>query len=185
MALIKNHTTSPIIGTYRLSLVSVGQLGHVRPIFDSSEPQEFEYDIDVRNGTRQRALWPILRHEFLTLVSVVQSESVIPFWTSAEPQEFKSDIGAHNETRQWALRHVLRFQMVISFEGGFKMKNVFSKMFLKWPKYGVYKFSAKIFFWRKINFSEGYRPLIFSILTNFSIFLKICILHNRAILGTF
>ena len=168
-----------------LSLLSVVRSGHVRPFFACTNSQEFISDIGLRNRTRHCTLRPILRHEFLTLVSVVQSESVISFWTSAEPQEFKSDIGAHNETRQWALRHVLRFQMVISFEGGFKMKNVFSKMFLKWPKYGVYKFSAKIFFWRKINFSEGYRPLIFSILTNFSIFLKICIPHNRAILRTF
>ena len=159
--------------------------GHVSTFFACTQSQEFNSAIGLRNTTWQCALRPFLRHKFLTLVSVVQSESVIPFWTSAEPQEFKSDIGAHNETRQWALRHVLRFQMVISFEGGFKMKNVFSKMFLKWPKYGVYKFSAKIFFWRKINFSEGYRPLIFSILTNFSIFLKICIPHNRTILRTF
>ena len=39
-----------------LTLVSVVQLEHVRPIFDSSEPQEFDYDIDLRNGTRQCAL---------------------------------------------------------------------------------------------------------------------------------
>ena len=44
-----------------LTLVSVVQLEHVRPIFDSSEPQEFEYVIGVRNETRHCALGPILR----------------------------------------------------------------------------------------------------------------------------
>ena len=144
-----------LIKTQIITLVHLAQILSVRPIFASTESQESKYYIGVRNRMRQCTLRHFLRHKFLTLVSVVQSESVIPFWTLAAPQKFKYRIGAHNETWQGALRPVLRFEMVISFEGGFKMKNVFSKMFLKWPKYGVYKFSAKKFFGQKSTFLKA------------------------------
>ena len=44
------------IKTQTLTLLSVAQFLSVRPIFASTEPHEFDYDIAMRNGTRQCAL---------------------------------------------------------------------------------------------------------------------------------
>ena len=96
-----------------------------------------------------------IKTQIITLVPVAQFLSVRPIFASTESQESKYYIGVRNRMRQCALRPVLRFEMVISFEGGFKMKNVFSKMFLKWPKYRVYKFSAKKFFEQKSAFLKA------------------------------
>ena len=86
-----------------LSLVSLVRSGRVSTFFASTEPQESDFCIDSRNGTRQCALGPILRPEFLTLVSVVQSLSVLPFFTSTEPKKSDSHIDSHNGTRHCAI----------------------------------------------------------------------------------
>ena len=98
----------------------------------------------------------------LSLVSLVQFSSVLPFFTSTESQEFNSDIGVRNGTRQCALRPVLRFEMALTFTGALKMKNVFSKKVLDWPKYGICKFSAKFFFMWESTYSRATRvwPLL-------------------------
>ena len=47
--------------TQIITLVPVAQFLSVRPIFTSTESQESKYYIGACNGTRQCALWPILR----------------------------------------------------------------------------------------------------------------------------
>ena len=64
--------------------------------------------------------------QIITLVPVAQSLSVRPIFASSESEEFISYIGVGNRLRQCTLRPVFRFEMVISFIGGFKMKNLFS-----------------------------------------------------------
>ena len=54
-----------------LSLVSLVRSGRVSTFFASTEPQEFNSDIDLHNGTRQCALGPILRPEIITLVFIL------------------------------------------------------------------------------------------------------------------
>ena len=107
-----NHATSPSIIYTRgrgvmLSLVSLVRFGCFSTFFASTEPQEFNSDIDLHNGTRQCALGPILRPEIITLVFVVQSLSVLPFFTSTEPQESNFYIDSRNGTRQYALKPIL------------------------------------------------------------------------------
>ena len=91
-----------------LSLDSAVRFEHVRPFFACTESQEFNSNIGVRNGTRQRALGPILRHYFLTLLPVNLFGHVIPFFACIESQEFNSDIGVRKGTRHYALGPILR-----------------------------------------------------------------------------
>ena len=77
------------------------------PFFACTESQEFNSDIGVRNGTRQRALGPILRH-YLTLLPALFFGHVIPFFACIESQEYNSDISVHNGMRHYALGPIFR-----------------------------------------------------------------------------
>ena len=46
--------------TKMLTLLPVVRFGHVIPFLISAEPQDFIYDLDAHNGTRQRELRPVL-----------------------------------------------------------------------------------------------------------------------------
>ena len=80
-----------------------------------------------------------IKTQIITLVPVAQFLSVRPIFASTESQESKYYIGVRNRMRQCALRPVLRFEMVISFEGGFKMKNVFSNSNFQQKKFSIEK----------------------------------------------
>ena len=105
-----------------LSLVSLVQSLSVLPFFTSTDSQEFDSSIALRNGTRHCALGPFLRPEFLTLLSVVQSECVRPFFACTESQESDYDIGLRNRTRQCAFRHILYKKKDLAFSGKSKAR---------------------------------------------------------------